>query len=76
MTQFAFWNLSVRTVEQIVDVPNAYRLPNSRITGQSLEAEQSDVRSSRILGTAHVPTWRASMTYTSWCGLSRPCGAL
>ena len=45
------------------------QVPSTTLTRSS---ELGDVRSSRILQTAHVPTWQASMTYTSWGGLSRP----
>ena len=38
-------------------------------------SELRNVRKCPILGTSHVPTWRASMGYTSWCGLSRPWAA-
>ena len=78
------------TVKQI-DVPVVLLVPQERIRNAQCSSsscprlpsrtwtcpsELRDVRSWPILGTSHVPMWRASMAYTSWCGLSRPGGAL
>ena len=43
---------------------------------RSVQWNRPDVRKCLLSFTLHAPTLKASMAYTSWCGLSRAWGAL